>query len=360
METNLKMKVLTLLLFLSSTLCFGIKPEFPTAHLMPETNLPPKIKRVLTYHDSILLIINEYDICQRKIFTYNRQDFNSRNKNKFLTMIIGNEYDNAGTLIKSYNLHSNVGISIRYYDFDDTTNCIKVYEKNNRYEDIGPINENQYSYLSEIKSYDDLIHFPKIPEIETKNDKLLLCEERTDTINNIIEKSWIDSRGDTDMIQKFEFNKDQNVINYFQELPQHGIYHKIYYEYEKDPIELFGRKPTKNSSHKLLQSVRFSFNSDTKKEKVDEITFYKYDSIDRLKEEVTFTDGVFETKALYEYDDKNRLKSQTLYKYDDTKIAKIMTYQYNNEGYVIKKTETDNRSKKSRILDYKYVYEYYK
>lgn len=358
----MKQLVATIIFIANVTFVFGQLPsELPNDISKTKNDLPDKIKTILQYQDDsdFLLNVRTYDTLKKIVFSYYKQYVSEYWNGKYITMITGNIYDNYGKIIKSYDLHSNAGLSICYYEYDSFGNQIKSYIKNNDYEKHDSlINQNPYYYISDIRNINGLINHPKIEEIELVAKKYLLRERTFDSIGNIIEEVSYEENGDTSAYQKYEYDENNNKIYFYNEWAKSNQW-EYYYEYEKK-YSFFGEdSQTKSKRSNLLQSVRIDYDWREKRKRISDITLYKYDNEDRLTEKILYCKGEFREKHVYEYNNLNRETKRIWYDYNPDKIVLEKTYLYNKEGNVIEEIVNDSRTREKKVYKYRYEYEYY-
>ena len=142
---------------------------------------------------------------------------------------------------------------------------------------------------------------------------------------------------------------------------------EYYYEYEKDPIRIrFGEdaeteiEPERAKEKKnLLQSVRIDFNVKEQRKRITDITFYKYDKRDQVIEEMTYNQGEFIRKVIYEYNDHNKLTRRLTYNYDSNIAPVEENYTYDNKDNLTNKKEHNFRSGEKSDVTFRSEYEYY-
>lgn len=332
------------LLILVTKLSIGQISFLPNDISKYKDYLPENIKKITQHKCESILNVSEYDKSKNLIFSYYKQYVGEEWNFKYLTMITGNVYNESGQILKSYNLHSNAGISIWYYEYDDKGNNTKTFMKNNDYEHHDSlINQNPYHFISEIKKIQDLINHTRIKDIELNAAKYLFLEQTHDNENNLITEVAYKENGDTSSLQRYNYDENNNKI-YFRNESTIGKW-EYYYE---------------NKKNKLLQSVRINYDKRKKRNRISYITFYKYDIKDRLIQITKYDKGVFQDKYVYEYNSLNQVTKRLSYVYDNEKLSREEKYEYNKEGNVIKKIDQDYRSEKEKIIEYMYEYEYYK
>jgi len=370
-------KLVILLIFISNvTLIFG---QITIAlDDIDSKKLPDKIKSVRRYHNDVLLNVCTYDTSRNLLFNYYRQYHEFLKGEKWLTMITANIYNNLGKIEKSYNLHSNVGLSILSYEYDSLMNNTKINTKNNDYEkDKNLINSNPYSYISEIMSINDLVKHPKIKEIESTVKTSSTIEHFFDSIGNITKLHFKNDKGD-EYIHTFEYDIYNNNIftSYWGKTYYGENYSESYSELFQEYVNIFEKqtpiifdffneeqlkerpKPIKSN---LVQSVKIGYNSDNKIKRImDNIYFYKYDKENRLIEATRYFKGDLKLKIIYEYDSKNQMIRNFSYDYDwnPNRISFERTYIYDEYGNIIEETVKQHRGGGEYTI--KYLYEYYK
>ena len=317
--------------------------------------LPNNIKKITQYKGENILNVSEYDKSKNLIFNYYKQYVGEEWNFKYLTMITGNVYNESRQILKSYNLHSNTGISIWYHEYDNKGNNTKVFMRNNDYEHHDSlINKNPYHFISEIKNMHDLINHTKIMDIESNAVNYLFLEQIYDNEDNLITEVAFKENGDTSSIQRYDHDKNNNEV-YFYKQSTIGKW-EYFYEYEKSNSSF----ENKNKKNKLLQSVRVDYDWREKRNKISDITFYKYDSKNRLIQITKYDEGIFQDKYVYRYNNLNQVTKRLSYVYDQEKLVREEEYEYNKEGNIITINDQDYRSGKNKVTKYTYEYEYYR
>ena len=356
----MKQLVAILVLMSNLTFAFGQLPsDLPNDISKTKSELPDKIKIVRQYQDDLLLNVRIYDTLGNEIFSHYKQYVHENWNGKYITMISASIFDNFGKQTQSYNLHSNVGLSIQYYEYDSLGNNTKTYQRNNDYEDDDDlINSNPFHYISDIKNIDELINHSKIKEIELVAKKNLSSEHIFDSVGNVVKKIFYDENGDS-VYTKYEYDKDNNRIYSYHSGNDRFPATEYYFEYEEKDwfFEKDLQKEPKQSN--LRQSVRVDYDWREKRKRISDINFYGYDDEDRLTEKIEYHKGKFQAKYEYEYNDLNQITKRTSYVYNPDKVASEETYLYNTEGNVIEETDNDFRSGEKTVNKYRYEYEYY-
>lgn len=334
---------------------FGQLTFLPNDISKAKDDLPENIKKITQYQGDYLLNVREYDKNFNQIFSHYKQYVSEHWNDKYLTMIKANVYDEKGLVVRSYHLHSNAGHSIYYHEYDSLGNNTKIFKKDNAYEkDDELINKNPYAYIAEIKTFQNLINHPKIKEIEATSERQLILEMLYDTSGNLVEQLFFDAQGDTSMVQKYQYDENHNTIYHYSETKgQTGIWWEYYYEYEKEEDSLAEKKD------RLLQSVRVDFDRRENRPRVSAITIYRYDDKDRLKAEIDYSDGKFESKYVYEHNNNEQVIKRLAYLYDEDNLVSQEIYEYNPEGDVVKHIDEDYRTDERKVKEYRYTYEYY-
>lgn len=334
---------------------------FPSNDLsLEKTFLPDRIRRITQYTDNQLTCIWEYDTLKNLTFNYSNriQNIGESWKGKSITIITCNLYGNDGKLTKSYFLHSNVGLSILYYVYDSLGNNVKLLVKDNSCENPDSLsNINKFDFISEIKSTIELLKQPKIIDIETKSIKYLQWEGVYDSLRNLTQEITYISSGDTSSYKKFKYDKNNNQVYFYNKWSVQNQW-EYYYTYRQNPFFLYAKTPSRKKEV-LLQSVRIDYDWNEKTKKISDVMHYKYDDKERLIEDLEYNQGEFQSKYLYQYNNRGKLRKRISYVYDELKIACEETYEYNKEGDLIKEIDIDHRTGKKEIINYRYTYEYY-
>jgi hypothetical protein len=345
---------------LHTAFVFGQLTFLPNDISKEKDDLPDKIKTIRQYKDDLLLNVREYDTLKNLIFSHYKQYVSEKWNGKYIIMITGNLYDNSGKVMKSFHLHSNAGLSIWYYEYDSVGNGTKLYMRDNNYEEHDSlVNTNPYYYISEIKNINDLVNLPKIIEIESVSKKYLMWEKTYDSKGNIITEVSYEENGDTSGYKRYEYDKNDNKIYFYNEWSNENHW-EYYYEYEKN-FSLFDEELEDNQEKcNLIQSVRVDYDWREERKRISDISFFKYDDVDRLIEKTKYDKGEFQDKYIYEYNTLNQVKKRISYVYNLDEMASEKIYFYNQEGNIVKEIDEDYRSGERIVTEYRYEYEYYK
>ena len=354
--------------FILLTLCFSYSDTFAQLTFLPnditkaKESLPDKIKKIVQYKDSLLINVREYDTLKNLIFSHYKQSVDGNWDRAYLTMISGWVYNSSGRVLKTYHLHSNIGVSIWYNEYDDRGNIIKVQEKVSYFEKGANITDSNSSYfIRTISNFDELFHHPKIKEVENKKEKTLIWERQYDSLGNMVSEISFKSNGDTSGIKRHEYDNFSNrVYSYYKWSEK--MHWEYFFEHKiNQKVAPKDNKSDPNKPHsKLVQSVRVDYDWRQDRKRMTDIIYYKYDNHDRLIEKLEHNKGVFESKYIYSYNKLGQVTKRVSYVYDPDKVAVIQSYIYNKEGDVVKETDQDFRDGEKIVNKYQYVYEYYK
>jgi hypothetical protein len=344
---------------ISNNISLGQHRFLPSDLVLNKSEIPQKIKKITQTENNEIIYVKDFDPDKNLIFHYHKQLVGDFWKDKYITMIEAFEYNN-GKLLKAYHLHSNVGFSIWYYNYDSLGNNIKVFQQENDYDDQDSLqNKNPYGYISKILIINDLISHPKIKELESKSRKNLLWERSYDSLGNLSQEITYSSNGDTSNIQRFDYDQSNNQVYFYYKWSDELIW-EYFYEYEQ-VVSIYDENDTVQKRHgKLIQSVKLEFYKPQNKKQVSEVNFYKYDEQNRLIQDLEFREGKFDSKTVFQYNNDNKIINRTYYIRNETEIALIQIFEYNKEGDIIKETINDYRTGEEKRTDYQYIYEYYK
>lgn len=339
-----KFKLFYLFIFFQ-TYIFGQSKISPIEESFDTKNIPEKIKKIIQYKSDTILNIREFDSSKNLIFSHSKEYIGPYWNNKYITTIHANIYDSNNKKIKSYYLHSNVGICLDYFEYDENGFQKNVYSKNNDFEDNeDQINTNPYSFIFKIESLNDLINNEKINRIEEIATKFLQLEKEYDSIGNLISEISFNSLYKRNNLEKFVYDNANNLIySYLEDSDNNSL--DFIYNY---------------SENKLIQKLRISPIKNSISKEVDFIEFYIYDNKNRLIEEIVYEKGKMKYKYFYEYNEINLVKKIITYLYNFEKPTIVEKYYYNKKRNVTKEKIYDYRSNEKIINKYSYFYEYYK
>jgi hypothetical protein len=135
-------------------------------------SIPNTLQRVEQYSNGILFNVAEYDSKHRLIFRYYKQDWGKSTPGRYATMIAAYVYkDNR--LLKSYYLHSNIGLTLNCYSYKWFGTGFKRYSSVIQSARFETYQANSFRYLERIISYQALLRHPKVLELERKQPRQL-------------------------------------------------------------------------------------------------------------------------------------------------------------------------------------------
>lgn len=347
------------ILFWVVMVVFGQVTSLPNDISCEKKYLPEKIQTIQQYTGDLLMNVKEFDLSKNMTFSHHKQYVGENWNGKYLTMITGKVYNDKGREEKTYHLHSNVGLTIWYYEYDSNGNNTRVYSKageGNKHDSL--INQNPYRYIEEIVDFKGLINHPRIMELEKKDVMYLLWDRTYDSAGNKLTELMLNEKKDTIMFVRNEYDERNNPVCTTYQLPD-GLNWAYYFEHEKEVPFMTDVISSESAPDKLLQSVRVDFDRRENRKRISEIELSEYDDKDRLIERISFNHGKFNNRYIIEYNESGQISKKIAYFYDADKVAFTNTYMYNQEGNIIKVTNEDFRSGKKEDSDFRYAYEYY-
>lgn len=191
---------------------FGQVPPYPIEIQKDKKDLPENIKRIIQYSGTSITNVREYDRSKNETFNYFIQYVGEFWNGKNLCMIQGNVYSPNQRLLKSYYLHSNTGFRIRFYEYDSIKKCNSVFLIEKKDSANIATNSNPFIYISKIYSFNDLLNFRIIIELEKIGKKTLLYQEFFNEQNNMYKKVYFE-KGSVHSTTLFEYNQLGKVIH---------------------------------------------------------------------------------------------------------------------------------------------------
>jgi hypothetical protein len=339
-----------------------------------KNELPKNIKKIIQYSDTIILNVREYDKNSNEIFNYYVQYVGEFWNGKNVYLISGKFYDSQNRLIKSYNLHSNIGFSISIFEYDSINNVKTEFLIEPKNIIQHEANSNPYRYIAKICSINDLLEFKEIIELEQKSKRQLIKKEYYDNSDKLLKTVVFDERLDTSSTSFYFYNKIGKLISISQNLNPDLPYR--YHSYEKKYNYTEDNRIIYTETGIEMMNSSNIINLPTKKIDTIETKIYEYNSINQLINEYSLmSDYEFMGNREYEYD-------KTSYKYNESGliIEKVNSrtypknkflpnegeelfssekYKYNETGYVIEEKTYEFQENKEKQQLYKYEFEYY-
>ncbi|UOQ70097.1 hypothetical protein [Hymenobacter cellulosilyticus] len=314
--------------------------------------IPDTLRQVVQFGDGVLLNVIEYDQNRRLIFKYYKQYVGEFWNGHYITMITANVYDEEGYLIRRYDLHSNAGLKVTYYEYNWLGTTIKHYRRENDYAQLdSEINTNPFRFLEKITNRADLLKHPKIAELEIKGKKRLAELTGYSLVGKMQKELYYDEREQVSSHHSYGYN-DQGLlilVNYNDE--------------DKRRLEL-----EYTSSKELKKALVIAGLGDTSW--FDE---YSYDLKGRIKQKVSFVRkedmsefglGIYSVygKMIYQYGVDNAISRSDYYEFEknknnDGEHLSTTLYRRNKEGFVTERREIEYRTNESKTFHYKYVYQ---
>ena len=214
------MKKIAILIILLTNLIFvfGQKTESQNMQCFDTVNTTRKVRFLRVYEGKRIVSISEFDTIGNLVFDYiSDESFGNWTgkgiTKEFIITIRAKIYDKQNKVLKSFFLHSNAGLSIDFYDYDDMANNTKRFQINNDYErEKFAVNTNPYKYIEEIHNLNTLINYPKIKEIEKVAKKHLRQEKTYDSNKNILTECYFNEEGDTTDFELNQYDKNNYKI----------------------------------------------------------------------------------------------------------------------------------------------------
>ena len=373
---NRKMLPLLLVLLLGATGCSWQLPVTDPVETLVEEDMgndiaydtrkiPAGLRKVVQYqHDTVMNIL-EFDRRGRLLFKYYKQYEGKSLNGLYLTMLTANVYE-GDRLVKQYELHSNAGLQVWYYEPSWLGMKLNCYHKENDYDqDTMHLNGNAFRFVEKITSWRDLLKHPKVIELE-KIGRKKLTEKISYTKSGIIsERKYYNEAANLECRSIYEYTT-QGLLS-----RNHNKYvDSSKYVANISNITRFFYTPAK----KLAMSVVVNAARDT-----TDMEQYSYgpqgELIQKLKLEnkgdlTKYGFGFYATygKITYQYDSKQAVKRidySRVTKYrnssmTDNEMPMTTTIlRRNKEGFVVERQEIDYITVKKRNYRYRYEYQYF-
>lgn len=347
-----KWLLLVFLIFIYYFNIFGQVPPYPIEIQKDKKDLPENIKRIIQYSGTSITNVREYDRSKNETFNYFIQYVGEFWNGKNLCMIQGNVYSPNQRLLKSYYLHSNTGFSIRFYEYDSIKRINSVFLIEQIESTNTPANKNQFIYISNIYSFNDLLKDKKIIELEKTGKKTLLYQEFFNDLN-ILSKRIYFKNGSVYSTTLFEYNQlgkviheknntnsNDNIYNRdetFYNYPDYNtlVQYKIGFK-KKNKIAdtLDTKKMEYNSTNQLIGETQLNddFVSDGKRTFEYFKYSYKYDDAGLVTEKLF---SIIYSDSRSKFDGDNDLGSKTTFKYDANKyVVETLDYSFKKKTEV--------------------------
>jgi hypothetical protein len=137
-------------------------------------HIPAGLRKMVQYQRDTIMNILEFDQRGRLVFKYYKQYEGKYLNGLYLTMLSANVYEGS-RLVKHYELHSNAGLQVWYYEPSWTGMKLNCYHKENDYDqDTAHLNGNAFRFVEKITSWLELLNHPKVTELEKVSEKRLV------------------------------------------------------------------------------------------------------------------------------------------------------------------------------------------
>ena len=157
------------------------------------------------YHDGVLVAIREFDAQDSISFTLSN-DFQGESwPNRYITTVYGTTVDSSGQRINIQG-HSNVGWNIFTSEMEGDSLTRYFVIDNGFDDDSSKVNQNQFDYMRNISSAEDLINHPQILQMTSTGKRRLIKIARRREDRQVSEISF-SSSGDTSSVTSFFYER---------------------------------------------------------------------------------------------------------------------------------------------------------
>ena len=301
-----------------------------------------KIKEKRTYKDSVLLSVSRFDTLGNSTFWYSNQYVSKNWNGNYITMVGASKYDDANNKTLWISGHSNVGFSI-YYPEKQNDSTEFNYSIKDGYDKMADMtNKNQFGYIKDIKTYEQLMSHEQIKNMFQNGKKRLNSIVIKDKNGNSIKEFGINREGDTTSVKTSRFDEN-NKETYFYYNPSFGEW-EIHFKHDKNGNRLSSKRVPYKRDENALQKL------DT-----TEVSLYKYDDHSNLLELIRSNKGELSEKNSFIYNDNNQLIEKKSYIETENNLVVIETYKYKNDVLIeVKRTDLRKKNAEPEITTYEY------
>lgn len=291
----------------------------------------------MTYHNDILLKVENTDESENKIFEKESQYVGEFWNGKYVTWINAKKFDENGK--EEFNIwaHSNVGFKICFPEKINDSTEIEMIIEDGFDEDSTLVNKNQFGYIYEINNSCELFNHPQVQNMFKYGNKYHFKTSSLDSDGNIVKEICFEESGDTASITLYGFDENGKKIysNHDNSYEYHNEFDSLGNEVRSKRINFDIRNGTKEISYIETWERKFS-----KRNKLDEV--------------IETENGKIRSKEFYEYDNRNLVK-ETYFSHYDGKDEKYFEIQYFYEdNKLIRKVEINHRDNKKEEINVTY------
>lgn len=320
--------------------------------------LPPRLQRVIQYEGNVPLNIAEYDPQGKLIFHHYKYYMGSNWPGTYLTVITAHLYEGE-RLMRTYELHSNVGFTITDYAYGWWGWRVRAYVRRDSYDPKQEINTNPYQYITQIQSLSQLRAQPQVQLLERIGKKHLSKDWLYGLDKHIKQVVYWQENGSRD-------GKALRTYNAQQQLTRQVIV-------DEDGTPSQTLTLTYDRDQRLTQWLVLGERQDT-----SSLHLYQYTPEGRVRNDFGFTshytytksDGVVDEflKRTYHYSPRGLITKETVSALLINKICGLAcegqlreetVYRHNPEGYVQEAVTQDYSAMERRRKVYRYTYQYW-
>jgi len=319
----------------------------------------PHLQRVIQYDGNVPLRVSEYDPQGKLLFHHYKDEMGDYWPGKYLTMITAHVYQGE-QLMRTSDLHSNVGLSIWDYEYSWLGRRVRVYLREDSYDPEREVNTNPYRYITQIQSFSQLRAHPQVQLLERKGVKRLIKEYIYGPDQLIHQVTYWDEQGIPYPGALRTYNAQQQPVREVY-LEQNG---KI-----SQTLEL-----TYDQQQRLTQKLVLGEERDTVT-----LRLYRYTPQGRLLQDFTFV-GHYQParaeagavdefiKRVYQYSSRGLVTKETVSAVlvntacgvtGEGRLREETIYSHNTEGDVQEAVTQNHTADERRRKVYRYTYHYW-
>lgn len=264
-------------------------------------------------------------------------------------------------LLKSYYLHSNVGLTVNDYDHSWFGSAVKCYTRGISNAQLGRYNTNAFRYVEQITSFQALVNHPQVQKLERQAASPLCEEALYDSFNRVQERREYDKADKVCARTVYFYNKQGLLLRTqytsnrpasdrqsVREYNEQQLLTKEYLVTNQTDTSEWKQYGYDKAGHLLtathLVAKREETESNTRPITVFDQLVLQYDEHKAIHQ---ITNSTLTTRA-----------ADTSIEREDTPQRHI-TYTRNKEGFIVERKEVDYRKDTTRLTRYNYVYKGY-
>jgi hypothetical protein len=306
------------------------------------------------------LNIAEYDRQGRLIFHHYKQYVGDYWPGHYLTMITAHVYEGE-RLVRTYELHSNVGFTITDYKYGWLGWRVRAYIRHDSYDlKQQEINTNPYRYINQIQSLSQLLAHPQVQLLDRRGTKHLAQEWIYGLDKQSHQVVFWNEKGSAEGKAIRSYNAQQQLVR------------EVILENDEKPSQTL--ELTYDQDHRLRQGLVLGDKQDTSR-----LHIYEYTPEGRIRNDFTFSshfhygrpeEGAVDDfyKTTYQYLPRGLVAKETVSSQVVNQVCGLTcegqvqvetVYHHNTEGYVQEKVIQDYLENERTRKIYRYSYDYW-